>query len=76
MVHTAHTRGLCPHPLLYMEARMSKQVTSALSGLVVAVLSVAVARGWLGGTTADQVQTIAVAAISFLATVGLRSARP
>lgn len=54
---------------------MSKQAQSALSGVVVAVLSVCVARGWLGGETAGQIQTVALAAIAFGATVAIRSAR-
>lgn len=54
---------------------MSKASISALSGVVVSVLSVLVARGVLGGQTADDVQSIALAVIAFAATVGIRSAR-
>lgn len=54
---------------------MNKQAQSAAAGLVVAVLSVLVARGVIGGETASQVQTIALAVIAFGATVGIRSAR-
>ena len=58
-----------------LEACMSKASISALSGVVVSVLSVLVARGVLGGQTADDVQSIALAVIAFGATVGIRSAR-
>ena len=55
---------------------MSKAQVSALSGVVVAVVSVLVSRGVVGGETADNVQTILNAAVAFAATVGIRSARP
>lgn len=55
---------------------MSKAQISALSGVVVAIVSVLVSRGVLGGETADNVQTVLTALIAFGATVGIRSARP
>lgn len=55
---------------------MSKAQISALSGVVVAVVSVLVSRGVLGGETATDVQSIVTALIAFGATVGIRSARP
>jgi asparagine N-glycosylation enzyme membrane subunit Stt3 len=55
---------------------MTKAQVSALSGVVVAVVSVLVSRGVLGGETADNVQTVLSALIAFGATVGIRSARP
>ena len=55
---------------------MSKAQISALSGVVVAVVSVLVSRGVLGGESADQIQQVALALIAFAATVGIRSARP
>ena len=55
---------------------MSKAQISALSGIVVAVVSVLVSRGVFGGETGDNVQQIATAIIAFAATVGIRSARP
>ena len=54
---------------------MSKAQLSALSGVVVAVVSVLVSRGVLGGETASDVQSIVTALIAFGATVGIRSAR-
>ena len=55
---------------------MSKAQVSALSGVVVAVVSILVSRGVLGGHTASDVQTVLAALVAFGATVGIRSARP
>ena len=55
---------------------MSKAQTSALSGVVVAVVMVLVSRGVFGGQTANDIQTILTALIGLGATVGIRSARP
>ncbi|MEI7931168.1 MAG: hypothetical protein WCH97_06590 [Actinomycetes bacterium] len=54
---------------------MSKATVSALSGVVVAVVTVLVSRGVFGGQTANDIQTILTALIAFSATVGIRSAR-
>lgn len=54
---------------------MSKQATSALSGLVVAIFTALVAFGVIGGEQASVVQGVILAAVSFAATVGIRSAR-
>jgi len=58
------------------ELHMTKAQASALSGVVVAVISVLVSQGVLGGDTATSVQTVMNALIAFAATVGIRSARP
>lgn len=55
--------------------KVSKAQQSALSGLVVAVVTVLVSRGVIGGSTASDVQSIALAVIAFAGTVGIRSAR-
>ena len=55
---------------------MNKAQASALGGVVVAVLSVAVTQGWLGGDSATQIQSVVTAVLAFGATVGIRSARP
>jgi len=55
---------------------MNKAQSSALSGVVIAVITVLVSQGILGGETATNIQTIATALIAFGATVGIRSARP
>jgi len=55
---------------------MSKAQASALSGIVVAVISVLVSSGVITGHTATNAQTILTALIAFGATVGIRSARP
>lgn len=55
---------------------MSKAQVSALSGLVVSVVTVLVSRGVITGETASDLQTVVLAAIAFAATVGIRSARP
>lgn len=55
---------------------MSKQVQSAVFGLVAAVITALVAFGVLGGEQADAAQGIASALISFGAAVGIRSALP
>lgn len=55
---------------------MTKAQISALSGVVVAILSVLVSRGVFGGETANDIQSVVTALIAFGATVGIRSARP
>lgn len=55
---------------------MSKQMQSALTGLVVAIFSALVTFGVLGGEAASTIQGVVVAAIAFAATVGIRSALP
>jgi hypothetical protein len=54
---------------------MSKQATSALSGLVVAIFTALVSFGVIGGDQATVVQGVVIAAVSFAATVGIHSAR-
>ena len=55
---------------------MSKSQISALGGVAVAILTILVSRGILGGQTATEAQTVLTALIAFGATVGIRSARP
>lgn len=55
---------------------LTKQMKSALSGLVVAVITALVAFGVIGGEQASAIQGVIVAAISFVAAVGIRSALP
>lgn len=55
---------------------MTKKMKSALSGLVVAVISALVAFGVIGGEQASAIQGVIVASISFVAAVGIRSALP
>lgn len=55
---------------------MSEKTRSSVQALVMSVLSVAVAKGWLGGTDADQVQTVILAAIPVIAALAIRSHRP
>jgi branched-subunit amino acid transport protein len=54
---------------------MSKQVQSALSGLIVAVLAALVAFGVVGGEQASAVQGVVLAVIPFVAAVFIHSAR-
>lgn len=54
---------------------LNKQLQSSLSGLVIAIVTVLVSRGVIGGQTASDIQTVALAVIAFGATVGVRSAR-
>lgn len=54
---------------------MSKSTASALSGLVMAAASALVASGVLSNETVAIWQPVVVAAITFAATVGIRSAR-
>ena len=54
---------------------MSDALQSALSGVVVAVITALVAAGVLGGADADAVQTVVLALLAFGGTVGVRSAR-
>lgn len=55
---------------------MSKQVRSALEGLVIAGLTALVAFGVIGGDQATAAQGVLLAGITFVAAVGIRSARP
>lgn len=55
---------------------MSNKATSALSGLVVAIFTALVAFGVIGGEQASVIQGVVIAAVSFAATVGIRSALP
>lgn len=55
---------------------MTKQMKSALSGLIVAVLSALVAFGVIGGEQATAIQGVVLAGITFVATVGIHSALP
>jgi hypothetical protein len=55
---------------------MSEKTKSAVQSLVMSVCSVLVARGVIGGETADQVQTILLAAIPVVAALAIRSLRP
>lgn len=54
---------------------MSKQVRSALEGLVIAALTALVAFGVIGGDQATAAQGVLLAGITFVAAVGIRSAR-
>ena len=55
---------------------LSNKTQSALSGLVVAVITALVAFGVVGGEEAGAVQGVLLTAIAFAATVGIRSALP
>jgi hypothetical protein len=55
---------------------MSEKTKTAVQALVAAVISVAVSKGLIGGETADQVQTVVLAAIPVIAALAIRSLRP
>lgn len=55
---------------------MSERTKTAVQTLVMTVCSVLVAKGYIGGETADAVQTVVLAAIPVIAALAIRSLRP
>jgi len=55
---------------------MSKQITSAVCGLAVSIITALVAFGVLGGEKANIIQGVVLSAISLIGVVAIRSARP
>ena len=58
------------------DTEMNQKVQAAASALVVAAISALVAFGVLGGEQSGAIQGVALAAIAFIASFGIRSALP
>lgn len=55
---------------------MSDQLRSAITGLALAVLTLLVSLGVIGPDQVDTWQAVVIAAVTLVATVGVRSALP